>query len=133
MGPEVPGKRPSRSFGGYRPNLLQKVEVAMWGRPLLTLRAVSVECREPRGYWEGVRERVGGQEAEAVCINFFFRMCGVLKEGIVLVIKGRASGNSWRKSVGRGEGAGQMEGPMSPGYEQNWGSPHRPASPELYQ
>lgn len=50
------------------------------GEALLTMRAVFVECREPRGYWEGVRERVGGQEAEAVGINFFFRMCVTLKE-----------------------------------------------------
>lgn len=35
--------------------------------------------REPRAYREGVRERVGSQEAEAVCTNFFFRMCGALK------------------------------------------------------
>lgn len=54
----------------------------MWGRPLLTLRAVSVEFREPGATENGVRERVGGQEAEAVCTNFFFRMCGAPKEGI---------------------------------------------------
>lgn len=39
-----------------------------------------------------------------MCINFFFRMCGVLKEGIEMVIKGRVSGNNWRKFVGRREG-----------------------------
>ena len=36
-----------------------------------------------------------------MCANFFFRMCGALKEGIEVVIKGRASGNDWRKFVGR--------------------------------
>lgn len=86
----------------------------MWGRPLLTLRAVCVECREPRGSWEGVRECVGGQGAEAVCVNFFFRMCAALKEGIVLVIKGRASGNYWRKSVGRREGTRADGGEKNP-------------------
>lgn len=30
-------------------------------------------------------------------------MCGALKEGIELVIQGRASGNNWRKFVGRRE------------------------------
>lgn len=51
------------------------------GWPLLTLRAVSIESGTQR-LWDGVREQVGGQEAEAVCSDFFFRMCGALKEGI---------------------------------------------------
>lgn len=57
---------------------------------------------------------MGGQEAEAVCVNFFFRMCAALKEGIVLVIKGRASRNYWRKSVGRREGARVDGGEKNP-------------------
>lgn len=96
----------------------------MWGRPLLTLRAVCIECQEPRGYWEGVRERVGGQEAEAVCINFFFRMCAALKEGIVIAIEGRASGNYWRKSVGRREGARADGGSKNP--QSRIGGVHTP-------
>lgn len=56
VGPDGPGKRLSRSPAGRRANFLQELEVEMWGRSLLTGRAVSVECREPGGYQEGVRE-----------------------------------------------------------------------------
>ena len=56
VGPDGPGKRLSRSPAGRRANFLQELEVEMWGRPLLTGRAVSFECREPGGYQEGVRE-----------------------------------------------------------------------------
>ena len=49
-----------------------------------------------------------------MCANFFFRMCGALKEGIEVVIKGRASENYWRKFVGRREGARVDRGTREP-------------------
>ena len=77
IGPGGPGKRPSQSLGGHRAHFLQEVEAEMRGRPLPTPGAVSVECREPGGCRDGFRERVGGQEAEAMCTNVFFRMWGL--------------------------------------------------------
>lgn len=57
---------------------------------------------------------MGGQEIEAVCVDFFFRMCGALKEGIEVVIQGRASGNNWRKFVGRREDSWADRGAKEP-------------------
>ena len=65
-----------------------------------------------------------------MCANFFFRMCGALKEGIEVVIKGRASENYWRKFVGRREGARADRGTREPPeMEQNGGSPRPPHGP----
>lgn len=62
-----------------------------------------------------------------MCIHFFFRTCGALKEGIEMVIKGRAIENYWRKFVGRREGARADGGTKEPlETEQNGGSQRPP-------
>ena len=62
-------------------------------------------------------------------------MCGALKEGIEMVIKGRASENYWRKFVGRREGA-RADGRdrRTPGDRAEWRkSAPTPGGPELHQ
>lgn len=101
-GPNCPGKRLFQSLGGPRINSPHPSSRsrAVGESSVVLERTVSIAWGTQR-LLGGVGERVGGQEAEAVGIDFVFRMCGALEEGMEMVIQGRAGGTRWRKSVGR--------------------------------